>query len=146
MDLVSLNFDLAPHLKDSERETLQVALQWWLRKYATRPPRAIYWDTEGDKKGLGGHFVGLTNKIFLNPNQDLKEILRCLFHELWHMKRWQEGGGDSWFQKGANLFVLHVSREEEESYVDTQALADVKEFLKVCEARMENQVQRLPRA
>ncbi len=132
---MAMRFDYNPRLSDDQLATLHAALQWWLERHQTRPPRAIYWDATLDKRDLGGHFVGLTNKIFLNPNLDMKELLRCLFHELWHMKRWHEGGAESWFQKGANLFVLHVSREEEESYVDAQAMADREEFLRLCEPK-----------
>ncbi len=138
---MSTKFDYSPHLSDETLATLHLALEFWFVKYTQVPrPRGIYWDDSLDKRDLGGHYVGLTNKVFLNPNQDLKELLRSLFHELHHLKRWHEGGSNLWLEKGMPLFGDYIPREEEEKLVDSRAIADREEFLKLSEPEKENEV------
>ena len=124
---MSFRFDNHPNFSESELKTVAKALEWWLAKYEVPRPK-IYWDETLDKQGLGGHFNPLTCKIFLDTHASLNETIHYLFHELWHYKRWLEGGANAWLEKGANLWAEHVPREGEEKLCDTLALAECVEF------------------
>ncbi len=128
---MSTRFDYNPQFSQEQLATLREGLEWWLEKHKVPPPRGIYWDDTLNKRGLGGHYNPLLDKVFLDTHQNLEDTILTLFHELHHHRHWLEGGAQIWLEKGASLWVEHVPRKTEDDLCDADALADEREFLKL---------------